>query len=339
MLAQHGISRRHMLAATAAAGGIAISDGFGRASAQGATRIEKLDPALDNIISTSEPVKEIAAGMGGPMGPVEGPVWWKEGGYLLFSDIQASKRMKYTPGQGVTLFQDKTNQANGLTRDPQGRLLACEHETRRVTRQERDGSMTVVANSFQGQRLNRPNDVIVKSDGAIYFTDPMGFTPAHDQWDMTYAGVFRVSADLGTVTLLANDFVFPNGLAFSPDESVIFIVDYLRGHIRAFDVAPNGTLAKQTDRIFADLRGPEPGAPDGIKVDTAGNVYSGGSGGIYVLDPKGRKLGRIIHGYPETTNIAFGGDDWKTLYFTTRNTLGSVNLKIAGLPVPTEKKS
>jgi gluconolactonase len=339
MRAQHGISRRHMLAVTAAAGGIAISDGIGRAFAQAATRIEKLDPALDNIISTSEPVKEIAAGMGGPMGPVEGPVWWKEGGYLLFSDIQASKRMKYMPGQGVTLFQDKTNQANGLTRDPQGRLLACEHETRRVTRQERDGSITVIANSFQGQRLNRPNDVIVKSDGAIYFTDPMGFTPAHDQWDMTYAGVYRVSADLGTITLLANDFVFPNGLAFSADESVLYIVDYLRGHIRAFDVAPNGTLAKQTDRIFADLRGPEPGAPDGMKVDTAGNVYSGGSGGIYILDPKGKKLGRIVHGYPETTNIAFGGDDWKTLYFTTRNTLGSVNLKIAGLPVPAPKKS
>jgi gluconolactonase len=247
MRSQHGISRRHMLAVTAAAGGIAVSNGIGRASAQAATRIEKFDPALDNIISTSEPVKELAAGMGGPNGPVEGPVWWKEGGYLLFSDIQASKRMKYTPGRGVTLFQDKTNQANGLTRDLQGRLLACEHETRRVIRQEHDGSITVIANSFQGQRLNRPNDVIVKSDGAIYFTDPMGFVPAHDQWDLTYAGVYRVSADRGTITLLAIDFVFPNGLAFSPDESVLYIDDSLRGHIRAFDVASNGTLAK-TDR-------------------------------------------------------------------------------------------
>jgi gluconolactonase len=339
MPAQPGISRRHLLAVSVAAGCVAASDGLRRASAQATTRIEKLDPALDNIISISEPVRELAAGMGGPSGPVEGPVWWKEGGYLLFSDIQASKRMKYTPGQGVTLLEDKTNQANGLTRDLQGRLLACEHETRRLIRQELDGSITVIANSFQGQRLNRPNDVIVKSDGAIYFTDPMGFTPAHDQWEMSYAGVYRVSADRGTITLLASDFAFPNGLAFSPDESVIYIVDYLRGHIRAFDVAPNGTLAKQTDRIFADLRGPEPGAPDGIKVDTAGNVYSGGSGGIFILDPKGKKLGRIIHGYPETTNIAFGGDDWKTLYFTTRNTLGAVNLKIAGLPVPARKRS
>jgi gluconolactonase len=201
--------------------------------------------------------------------------------------------------------------------------------------------MKMCRHSFQGQRLNRPNDVIVKSDGAIYFTDPMGFgqLPAHDQWDLSYAGVYRVSADRGTITLLANDFVFPNGLAFSPDESVLYIDDSLRGHIRAFDVGLNGTLAKQTDRIFADLRGPEPGVPDGMKVDIAGNVYCGGSGGIYILDLKGKKLGRIVHGYPETTNIAFGGDDWKTLYFTSRNTLGSVNVKIAGLPVPTPKKS
>jgi gluconolactonase len=339
MRAQTGISRRHLLALSAAAGGFAISSGLRQASAQVAKRIERLDPALDSIISTSEPVRELAAGMGGPNGPVEGPVWWKEGGYLLFSDIQASKRMKYTPGQGVTLFQDKTNQANGLTRDLQGRLLACEHETRRVIRQEHDGSITVIANSFQGQRLNRPNDVIVKSDGAIYFTDPMGFTPAHDQWNLTYAGVYRVSADRGTITLLANDFVFPNGLAFSPDESALYIDDSLRGHIRAFDVASNGTLSKQTDRIFADLRGPEPGVPDGMKVDIAGNVYCGGSGGIYILDLRGKKLGRIIHGFAETTNITFGGDDWKTLYFTNRNTLGAVNLKIAGLPVPTPKKS
>jgi hypothetical protein len=169
--------------------------------------------------------------------------------------------------------------------------------------------------------------------GAIYFTDPMGFVPAQDQWDLTYAGVYRVSADRGAITLLANDFVFPNGLAFSPDESVLYIIDWQRGHIRAFDVAPHGTLAKQTDRIFADLRGPQPGAPDGMKVDRAGNVFCGGSGGIYMLDPKGKKLGRIVHGYPETSNIAFGGDDWKNLYSTTRNTLGSMYLKIAGLPV------
>ena len=119
-----------------------------------------------------EPIRELASGLGGELGPAEGPVWWKEGGYLLFSDIGNNRRMKYTPGQGVTVFKESTNHANGLTRDLQGRLVACEQDTRRVTRQELDGSITVIANSFQGKRLNRPNDVVVKSDGSIYFTDP-----------------------------------------------------------------------------------------------------------------------------------------------------------------------
>jgi gluconolactonase len=337
----HGdISRRRMLAMSAA--GLAIGSGIGAGAAsaqQLVKRIDKFAPELDDIVSITEPIRDIADGYGGPLGPAEGPLWWKEGGYLLFSDINASKRLKYTPGQGVTVFQERTNQANGLTRDLQGRLLACEHETRRVTRQEADGSITVLANSFQGRRLNRPNDVIVKSDGSIYFTDPWSSPLVPEQWDLTFNGVYRISPDLGTLTLLLDDMLFPNGLALSPDESVIYIDDLRRGHIRAFAVAPNGTLAKQTDHVFADLTGPDPGVPDGMKVDTAGNVYCGGAGGIYILDPKGKKLGRIVHGQNATTNIGFGGSDWKTLYFTTRNTLGSVNLKIAGLPVPSAKKA
>jgi gluconolactonase len=302
-------------------------------------RIEQLAPELERILSPSQPIEHLAEGFGGAQGPAEGPLWWKEGGYLLFSDIHASKRMKYTPGQGVSVFKDKTNQANGLTRDLQGRLLACEHETRRVTRQELDGSLTVIANSFQGRRLNRPNDVVVKSDGSIYFTDPWTSPDVPEQWDLTFAGVYRVTPDLGTLTLLVDDFLLPNGLAFSPDESVLYVNDSRRRHIRAFDVAANGTLARQTDRVFADLGGAEPGGPDGMKVDVAGNVYCGGSGGIYILDPKGKKLGRIVHGYPATTNIGFGGDDWKTLFFTSRSALGAVNLKVAGLPVPVAKKA
>ena len=338
MISRTGVSRRHMLAASAAAGGFALT-GIRGAFAQGAARIDQMAPELDKIISTTEPIKELTNGLGGPLGPVEEPVWWKEGGYLLFSDINASKRMKYAPGQGVSVFKDKTNQANGLTRDLQGRLLACEHETRRVTRQEADGSITVIANSFQGRRLNRPNDVVVKSDGCIYFTDPWTSPEIQQQWDLTYSGVYRVTPDLGTVTLLVDDFLTPNGIAFTPDESVLLVNDSRRRHIRAFDVVPNGTLARQTDRVFADLGGPEPGVPDGMKVDTAGNVYCGGSGGLYILDPKGKKLGRIVHGQPATTNVGFGGDDWKTLFFTTRTSLGSVNIKIAGTPVPVGKKA
>jgi len=338
MRAQNGISRRHVLGMAVAVGSLAMSGGIRGVLAQTAKKIEQLDPELDKIISPSEPIQELAQGFGGTLGPAEGPLWWKEGGYLLFSDIHNNRRMKYTPGQGVSVFLEPTNRANGLTRDLQGRLLACEHDSRRVTRQELDGSLTVIANSFQGRRLNRPNDVVVKSDGCIYFTDPWTNPLPAEQWDLTFAGVYRVTPDLGTLTLLVDNFVLPNGLAFTPDERVLYINDSRRGHIRAFDLLPNGTLAKQTDRVFVELRGSEPGVPDGMKVDVAGNVYCGGAGGIWIMDPQGKKLGRIVHGAPATTNLAFGGEDWKTLYFTSRTHLGAVNVKIPSLPVPTQKK-
>lgn len=310
----------------------------GSSHAQPAKRIEQFDPALESIISTSEQIHDLADGFGGVQGPAEGPLWWKEGGYLLFSDIHNNKRMKYAHGSGVSLFSEPTNRANGLTRDLQGRLIACEHDSRRVTRLEPDGSLTVIANSFQGRQLNRPNDVVVKSDGCIYFTDPWTSPQAPEQWDLTFSGVYRITPDLGTMSLLIGDFIVPNGLAFTPDETVLYINDSRRGHIRAFDLMPNGMLAKQTDRVFADLRGAEPGVPDGMKVDQAGNVYCGGAGGIWIMDPRGNKLGRIVHGAPATTNIGFGGDDWKTLYFTSRNHLGSVKVKIPGVPVPVAKQ-
>ena len=229
------------------------------------------------------------------------------------------------------MFQEPTNNANGLTRDPQGRLIACEHEARRVTRQEPDGSTTVVANNYQGRRLNRPNDVVVKSDGSIYFSDPGAPDP---NLDLDFAGVYRVSQDLGTLTLLVRDFVTPNGLAFSHDEGILYINDSRRGHVRAFDVQANGTLALGTDRVFADLRGERPGVPDGMKVDVEGNVYCGGSGGIWVFDSSGNHLGVIVHGAAATTNMAWGDEDWRTLYFTTRDSLGRVRLGIPGIPVP-----
>ncbi len=305
---------------------------------QPSKRIEQLTPELEKIIAPSEPINDLADGFGGAQGPAEGPLWWKEGRYLLFSDIHNNRRMKYVPGGGVSVLLEPTNRANGLTRDLQGRLIACEHDSRRVTRLELDGSLTVVANSFQGRRLNRPNDVVVKSDGCIYFTDPWTSPLPPEEWDLTFSGVYRITPDLGTMSLLVADFVLPNGLAFSPDESVLYINDTRRRNIRAFDLLPNGMLARQTDRVFADLSGDEPGVPDGMKVDVEGNVYCGGAGGIWVMDPRGKKLGRIVHGAPATTNIAFGGDDWKTLYFTSRNHLGSLKVQVPGIPVPVGKK-
>jgi gluconolactonase len=335
--APDGLSRRQVLKMTAAAGGLWLGGRVNPVGAQAVRRIETIAPELTGILDPTQPVVELAKGFGGDIGPAEGPVWWKEGGYLLFNDINAARRMKYTPRQGVTVALEKTNEANGLTRDLQGRIVSAEHLTRRVTRTEADGRVTVVANSFQGKRLLRPNDVVVKSDGAMYFTDPGG-PLAPDQWDVTSAGVYRVSEDLGSMSLLTDEMVGPNGIAFSPDERILYVSDARQRHIKAFDMLPNGVLAKQTSRVFADLGGQEPGVADGIKVDTAGHVFSGGAGGLYILDAKGKKLGRIVHGEAATTNMAFGGDDWKTLYFTTRSTLYMVNLKVAGIPVPVARK-
>src|SRR5438067_2992487 len=202
-------------------------------------RIEQFAPELEHIVSAPGRFEYLADGYGVAKGPAEGPLWWKEGGYLLFSDIHNSRRMKYQPGAGVSLFQEPTNRANGLTRDLQGRLIACEHDSRRVTRQELDGSITVIANSFQGRRLNRPNDVVVKSDGCVYFTDPWTSPAAPEQWDLRFSGGYRVPPELGTLSLLSDDFELPNGLSFSPDESVLYINDTRRGHIRAFDLLPS----------------------------------------------------------------------------------------------------
>jgi gluconolactonase len=292
--------------------------------------IEQVSSELGRIVSVNAPVEQLADGFGNDNGPAEGPLWWKEGGYLLFSDIGNNRRMKWTAEDGVSVFQEPSNYANGLTRDVQGRLVACDR-TPSVRRHEPDGSTTVIAGSYQGRSLNRPNDVVVKSDGSIYFTDPGAPAPG---MALDFAGVYRVSADLGTLTLLLKDFVVPNGLAFSPDESILYVNDTRRMHIRAFDVQPNGTLALGSDRVFSEVRGSGPGFPDGMKVDSEGNVYCGGSGGIWVIDPAGNHLGAIVHGATETTNVAFGGDDWKTLYFTTWHTIGRVQLNVPGIPVP-----
>ena len=332
------ISRRDVFSMAGAAGGLALTGAFRGAWAQGSMRIEQVAPELAKLIDSVEPIRMLGDGYGGDVGPAEGPLWIAEGGYLLFNDINAARRLKFTPGKGVAVAMEKTNEANGLTRDLQGRIVCAEHLTRRVTRYELDGSLTVIANSFGGKRLLRPNDVIVKSDGAVYFTDPGG-NALPEQWDLTFAGVYRVSPDLGSMSLILDNVARPNGLAFSPDESVFYLADSRARVVRAYDVQPNGSVAKEAGRVFVDLNGAEPGVPDGLKVDTLGNVYCGGSGGLWIMDPTGKKLGRIVHGQAATTNVAFGGADWRTLYFTTRSSLFSVNLKVPGLPVPVKRAS
>ncbi len=301
--------------------------------------IESHAPGLERIIAPDAPITLLGEVPNDGTWPLEGPVWIQESSTLLLTFVRAGRLYKWTQAGGLQLEVVKTNQDCGLTRDTQGRLIVCEIGARRVTRREADGGVTVLASSYRGLPLNHPNDVVVKSDGAVYFTDPWtafdGSPPGeHDQ---EYPGVFRIAPDASKLTRLVRDFVLPNGLAFSPGEKTLYINDLKRRHIRAFDVQPGGALDLASDRVFCDLSGDRPGVPDGMKVDVEGNVYCGGAGGTWIIDPAGRHLGTIAHGDPSTTNLAWGGGDWKTLFITTYHKLFSVRTKIAGVPVPAVK--
>lgn len=263
----------------------------------------------------------------------EGPVWHPDG-YLLFSDIPAAKIYKYLPDGGVSVWREESGNSNGLTFDRQGCLIACEHGNRRVSRTLADGTIVTIAEHYNGKRLNRPNDVVVKSDGTIYFSDPPygrkpGEPTKQEDIEQPCNGVYRVLAN-GTIELVAEDFERPNGLAFSPDESILYIDDSARRHVRAFDVQPDGTLANS--RIVADLDHPQPGSPDGMKIDTQGNLYIAGATGVWVFTAEGEHLGVMVT--PERpANLAWGDADRQTLYVTARTSLYRFRTLVPGLPV------
>ena len=290
-------------------------------------KLEEFVSAIRRIVPQGASLDHIATGFGF----TEGPLWC--GDYLLFSDIPRSRIVRLTmrrEGPEVTTFRTPTGNSNGLTLDRSGRLIACEHSGRRVTRTEADGTVTVLADRYQGKRLNSPNDVAVRSDGSVYFTDPPYGLGNPPKWkELAFNGVYRAGPD-GELQLLADDFDRPNGLAFSPDESVLYVNDTERGHIRAFDVSTDGSISK--GRVFAELKGQEPGRPDGMKVDREGNVYCTGPGGFWVMDSSGEPLGRIRT--PETaSNLAWGDGDWKTLYITAVTSVYRVRLGVAGVAV------
>jgi gluconolactonase len=254
----------------------------------------------------------------------EGPVWHRDG-YLLFSDIPASRIYKWSPDGSLEVWREPSGNANGLTLDRQGRLIACEHGNRRVSRAEADGTVVSLAERYQGRRLNSPNDVVVKSDGVIYFSDPpYGIEPG--QREQPCNGVYRILPD-GTLERLIEDFDRPNGLAFSPDETTLYIDDSPRRHVRAFDVRPDGTLTNS--RVIADMDHPQPGSPDGMKIDREGHLYVAGATGVWVFEPDGRHLGVIT--LPERpANCAWGDADRQTLYITARTGLYRVRTKVPG---------
>jgi gluconolactonase len=278
---------------------------------------------LRTILADGAKVEKLAGGLRFTEGPV-----WDPAGLLIFSDIPASTLYRWTPGGEPAVFRRPSGQANGNTLDFEGRLVTCEHENRRMSRTEKDGTVTTLAERFEGKRLNSPNDVVVRSDGGIYFTDPpYGIQKAQEE--LGFYGVYRLDKG-GKLTLLVRDFVRPNGLAFSPDEKRLYVADSQEGHIRVFHVRPDGTLAN--GRIFAEMKDPgKGGVPDGMKVDVRGNVYCTGPGGVWVFSPGGKLLGKIVT--PEVpANVGWGDKDHKTLYITAQTGLYRARCRIAGVP-------
>lgn len=277
----------------------------------------------------------------------EGPVYFADGDYLLWSDIPNNRIMRWTPrsgprtpDSGVGVYRQPSNYVNGNTRDRQGRLVSCEQGGRRITRTEYDGRVIVLADSYQGKRLNSPNDVVVKSDDSIWFTDPpYGILSDHEGYkaeaELDGCYVFRLNPHSGKLAIAADDFVKPNGLAFSADESSLYISDTGLSHdpdgphhIRAFDVAEDGSLCN--GQVFAEVN---PGAPDGFRVDTDGNLWTSAEDGVHCYSPAGELLGKIL--IPEVVaNVTFGGPRRNRLFITATTSLYAVYLGCNGVQMP-----
>jgi gluconolactonase len=303
--------------------------------------VKRVDPRIDAIVPPNAKIFKLADGFLF----TEGPVWSREGGYLLFSDPNRNTIYKYTEAGLLTVFRDRSGYdaadiaeyrqpgSNGLTFDRAGRLLINEHGRHRVSRLEKDGRLTVLAASYQGKRLNSPNDLVVKSDGSVYFTDPpFGLPKVYDdpRKELAFSGVYRLNG--GRLTLLTRDFKGPNGLAFSPDEKFLYVGNWdpQAKLVKRYPVRSDGTLGDGT--VFADLTDRIPGeeALDGVKVDVLGNVYVSGPPGIWIFDSSGTLLGTIQAPKP-IHNFAWGGADGRTLYLAARSSLYRMPLLVEGV--------
>lgn len=279
------------------------------------------------VVSSDVEVQRVATGFGF----TEGPVWDQKKKRLIFSDMKDDHMRCWNKADGTSTFRKPSNKANGNAFDRQGRLVTCEHATSRVVREEQNGSISILATRFGNKELNSPNDVIVKSDGAVYFTDPTYGRIREElgvlrEPELAFRGVYRIAPD-GVLRLLADDFEQPNGLCFSLDESRLFVNDTIRKHIRVFDLCPDGTLAH--GRVWAETTGEGVGFPDGMKVDSAGNVYCTGPGGIHVFAPDARCLG-VIRTPEKAANFAWGDEDLCSLYVTAITSLYRVRVKVPG---------
>lgn len=301
--------------------------------------VVKADPALDEIVPSSPVIEKVADGFKFTEGPV-----WVHKGYLLFSDIPNNVIDRWAPDGKVSVFLNSSGYtgavtstgnlpgSNGLTLDKQGRLTICEHGNRRVSRLERDASRTVLADRYEGKRLNSPNDLVYKSDGCLYFTDPPYGLPKQDEdpaKELPFNGIYRLCN--GKLQLLSKDLTRPNGIAFTPDENYLYVAnsDPQRKVWTRFEVKPDGMLSNP--QLFYDVTSQtEEGLPDGMKVDQKGTVYATGPGGLWVFSPQGKQLGTIK--LPEVpANCNWGDKDGKTLYLTARTGLYRIRLKVPGI--------
>lgn len=295
--------------------------------AEPAGTVTTVAPELKRIVPAGARIEKLAGGFKF----IEGPVWMPEG-LLLFSDIPNDALVKWDPKSGkVSDYRKPSANTNGNTLDAGGRLVCCEHSGRRVSRREADGRYVTVVDRFQGKRFSSPNDVVFKSDGAMYFTDPPYGLPKQDDdpaKELPHNGVYRVKD--GKVTLLTAELSRPNGLAFSPDEKTLYVAnsDSKRKLWMSYPVKSDGTLA--AGKVFFDVTAStEDGLPDGMKVDKEGNVYGTGPGGIWVISAAGKHLG-IIKPTEPPANCAWG-DDGKTLYMTARTSLYRIRLNVTGI--------
>jgi gluconolactonase len=263
----------------------------------------------------------------------EGPLWHPTGRFLLFSDMPGDHLRRWSPTEGVTTFRKPCHMSNGLAYDRQGQLLVCEHATSRVTRTEPDGRSVALATHYEGKQLNSPNDIVCRSDGGIYFSDPpygrAKFYGVERAQELSFQGVYRVGPHAGSPVLLVDDFERPNGLCFSLDEGRLFVNDTARKHIRVFDVTRTGGLGN--GRLWAETKGDKPGSPDGMKLDSAGDVYCCGPGGIHVFAPDG-ELREVLEVPEYAANFAWGDDDFRSLFITASTSLYRVRRPVPGLP-------
>jgi gluconolactonase len=290
--------------------------------------IQVAEPGLHAVVDPQAPVEKIVDGFRFTEGPVFSRI-----GFLLFSDIPAERIMKYDfppgqsgPGKGeLTVFREKSNRANGLSFDHQGRLLACEGGAGRVTRTEKDGKITVLAERFEGKALHAPNDLVYAIDGSIYFSDPGSPKGPPDPAKTNFSAVYQITRK-GEVRIATRELERPNGVALSPNQLTLYVADSARQQVRAFEIAGDGSLSK--GRVLAELKSDQPGAADGLKTDEAGNLYVTGPGGVWVLSAAGKHLGMITP--PETpSNCAWGGG-FSGLYITARTSVYHVATKIPG---------